>query len=105
MTCGGKNMVIPTAGKELVALVVSKELFIDQYAEYSRLIAAAWTDTGVPCVAMDYMELADFTAHVVGEAPFFEVLERIHAFAQEHGQYPRSRFGLGPAEEPQSGVP
>lgn len=96
MRCGDKDITMSVEGKKLFSLVVSKELFIDQYGEYSPMILKTWTDTGVPCVALDYMELTQFMSHVAGEESFFEVLERIHTVSQEHGLYPRSRFGLGP---------
>lgn len=96
MRCGDEDITLSVEGKKLFSLVVSKELFIDQYDDYSPMIFKTWTDTGVPCVALDYMELTQFMSHVVGEEPFFEVIERIHTVAQERGLYPRSRFGLGP---------
>lgn len=96
MRCGDQDITLSVEGKKLFSLVVCKELFIDQYDEYSPMIFKTWTDTGVPCVALDYMELTHFMSHVAGEKSFFEVLERIHTVAQEHGLYPRSRFGLGP---------
>lgn len=96
MRCGDEDITLSVEDKKLFSLVVSKELFIDQYGEYSPMIFKTWMDTGVPCVALDYMELIQFMSHVAGEEPFFEILERIHTVAQEHGLYPRSRFGLGP---------
>ena len=96
MKCGGKDVVVLTEGRTLVSLVISKELFSDQYCEYSKLISSTWSDTGVPCIALDFTEFAQLTSHVVGEGPLFEVLFQIHSVAQERGQYPRPRFGLGP---------
>ncbi len=97
--CGEKEFVVSTKGKTLLSLVISKELFPDQYDEYSKLIASASVDTGVPCIALDYMEFIQFTSHVVGPGPFFEVLYKIHTVGQECGQYPRPRFGVGPPRE------
>jgi hypothetical protein len=94
--CGEKEFVLSTDGKALISLVISKELFSDQYDEYSKLIGSVAMDTGVPCIALDYMEFIQFTSHVVGAEPFFEVLYSIHTVAQECGSYPRPRFGIGP---------
>lgn len=96
MTCGEKEFAVSTKGKTLISLVISKELFSDQYDEYSKLIGSVAMDTGVPCIALDYMEFIQFTSHVMGPEPFFEVLYSIHKFGQECGQYPRPRFGIGP---------
>lgn len=100
MKCGNKEVVVRTEGRALTTLVVCKELFADQYAEYSNMIASVWSDTGVPCVALDYMELAQFTSRVDVEDVFFEVLCGIHTAGQERGQYPRLRVGLGPPTGP-----
>ena len=97
MMCNGKNISISTKGKELVFLVVIKELFSDQYDEYSKLISNAYLDTGFPCIALDYMELTQLTSHVLGEESIFEVLHNIHVVGQEQGKYPRPRFGLAPS--------
>lgn len=77
-------------------MVVCKELFDDQCGEYSRMIAEVWTETRVPCIALDYTELTQLTAHVRGEEPFFRALDNIHTAGQVQGKYPRPRFWPGP---------
>jgi hypothetical protein len=51
-------------------------------------------DTKVPCVALDYPELAQYTAHLSGEEEFFAALHQVHDFAIANGTFPRLRFGL-----------
>lgn len=92
MLVNGKNVTLPTEGKQLFSLLVLKELFDFDYDEYSPLLQSLARDTGVPCVALDYPELSRYTANLLGEGAFFEALYRVFDFGMEHGAFPRLRF-------------
>ena len=81
-------------GLELKALIVMKELFNDQYNEYSPLLLDLVLEKTVPCIALDYPELYQYCAHLQGEEAFFDAYNVVMTHAMTHGQYPRLRFGL-----------
>lgn len=90
----GKQYSIDTKRLEVNALIVVKELFNDQYGEYSPLLLDVFNDKAISCIALDYPELFQFCFHGQNEDDFFDAYNTIIAHAKHHGQYPRLRFGL-----------
>lgn len=80
--------------RQLKSLIVVKELFGDQFKDYSTLLLGLVHEKGVDCIALDYPELFKYCAHLEDETGFFEAYDRVVAFAREHGEYPRLRFGV-----------
>lgn len=91
----GNQYSIDISGLEVMALVVVKELFNNQYIEYSELLLDLFEDKAVPCIALDYPELYLFCVHLRNEDSFFAAFNTLLAHAVTHGSYPRLRFGLG----------
>ncbi|MDD2723038.1 MAG: hypothetical protein PHH59_03320 [Methylovulum sp.] len=90
----GKQYSIDTTQLEVKALIVVKELFNDQYSEYSPLLLEVFRDKAVPCIALDYPELYQFCAHLQNEEDFFDAYNTVMVYAAKYGEYPRLRFGL-----------
>ena len=88
----GKLYSIKTTGLELKALIVVKELFNDQYEEYSSLLLKLVEDKSVQCIALDYPELYQYCVQFKGEESFFKAYTRVMKHAMSHGEYPRLRF-------------
>lgn len=94
MKVGAEETTVSLEGRTLFSLLVVKELFNDMVAHSDPLLLELSNSTHVPCVALDYPELVQYTSHLADEAAFFEALHRVHDFAMENGTFPRLRFGL-----------
>lgn len=96
---GDAEVSINLAGRDVYGMTVVKELFTDQYDEYSKIVLPAAKTMGIPCIPMDYGEFIDFAHHASDEQYFFGTLDKLADKAAEVGQCPRSRFGLVHPEE------
>jgi hypothetical protein len=94
MHVSGVDISIPLRERSLFSLIVVKELFNDSVEEYDPLLLELSQATSVPCVALDYPELSQYTAHLHGEAEFFGALEQVYQFAITSGTFPRLRLGF-----------
>lgn len=92
--CDGSLHDISPAGRLVVGLIIVKELFRDEYDVYSKFAFDLFNETSARCFIMDMMEFHSFTFHCRTEESFFGALRDVFLFAQHHGQFPRSRFGL-----------
>jgi len=90
----GERHSIETKSLEAKTLVVVKELFSDQYGEYSLLLLDVFREKSVPCIALDYPEFHQFCSNLRGEEEFFDAYNTVMNHAAKHGEYPRLRFGL-----------
>lgn len=90
----GERCSIDTKRLEAKALIVVKELFNDQYSEYSPLLLDVYSGKAVPCIALDYPDFFQFCSHLQNEDAFFDAYNTVMDHAAKHGEYPRLRFGL-----------
>lgn len=81
------------------ALIVVKELFNDEYPAYSELLLANSKRTAVPCIALDYSELNQYTSNLADEKSFFEAYERVYEHGKGTGMFPRLRFTMPGGQE------
>lgn len=88
----GSEIEVEYAGKRIYSLLVIKELFLDEYAAYTPPMLKLAKDTGVPCIALSYSELHQYTTHLVGDDAFFEAFMRVFDYGVEHGEFPRLRL-------------
>lgn len=77
--------------KGLYGLVVTKELFDDNYDEYTPPMLDLYRRTGVPCIALSYGELHGYTNHLEGDDAFLEAFMRVFEYGLETGIFPRLR--------------
>lgn len=89
------NIVVPVelGGRQVRALIVVKELFNDEFGEYSLPILQLSKETGIPCIALDYSELQVYTG-VSSRGKFFEAFDLVYNHGQETGQLPRLRIWM-----------
>ena len=90
----GKEVFIDLADRELVSLIVVRELFVDQYSDYSPSILDLAKRTGVPCIPLEYMELHMYTKFLADEEAFFKAFYQVFDFGNTRGEFPRLRFGM-----------
>lgn len=85
---------IDTKALEVKALIIVKELFNDQYGEYSSSLLDIYNNNNIHCIALDYPELYQFCLKLSSAQSFFEAYTFVMNSAVENGIYPRLRFGL-----------
>lgn len=88
----GVEVEINYEGKQVYSLLIIKELFLDEYAAYTSPMLKLSKDTGVPCIALSYSELHQYTTHLIGDQAFFEAFMRVFNYGVEHGEFPRLRL-------------
>lgn len=91
---GNEEIEIILEGRAVRSLIVVKELFNDEYSDYSDLILPMAKDTQVPCIPLDYTELHMYTSNLREEDDFFSAYDRVFYHGVESGVFPRLRFGL-----------
>lgn len=89
-----KRYTINTDGLVTKTLIVIKELFNDQFSEYSQLLLGFVREKKVACVALDYPEFYSYCKHLQDEDAFFDAYDRVMGHAVKEEEYPRLRFGL-----------
>lgn len=89
-----KRHAIDTESLSVRSMVVVKELFDDQYIEYSDSILDIYHSKDVPCIPLDYPTFYQFCKNCPSEGDFFDTYDIVMGWAIEHGQYPKPRFGL-----------
>lgn len=92
MRVNGDEVVISIDHLELTSLIILKEMFNNQYDEYSPPLLQLFNKTQVPCIALDYSELHMYTSRLADEKSFFEAYNRVFKVALEHGEFPRLRI-------------
>lgn len=94
MTVAGAEIALSLDEKSARGLVITKELFPQDYSDYTPALLQLSGESGIPCVALDYPELHMYTAHLLDEYSFLGALDRVYAVGSDLGTFPRLRFGL-----------
>lgn len=90
----GQSWELSSSGRQVVGLVIVKELFDHERLDCSRLVLAVFEETGVPCLLLDYGEFEELTFFRPAEASLVVTLKQTFEFALDHHTFPRSRFGF-----------
>lgn len=88
----GEEESINYEGKNVYSLIVVKELFDDEFDEYTPKLLDVSHDTGAPCIALSYSELYQYTAHLRGDEAFFGAFLRVFDHGVRTGMFPRLRL-------------
>jgi hypothetical protein len=97
----GENVMVDIAGKQIIGLMVIKELFDDSFEEYSRINYDLILAAQVPAVFMDYHGLHMLTLYNPNEEDFIDAVHQVFTFGMENAAFPRLRFS-GQPPAPQS---
>lgn len=95
----GQRYEIAVDGRSVKALAVVKELFSDEFREYSQMLLATAHATGRDVVAFDYPEFFRCCEACNSEGSFFAAYDRVMGHTRETGEYPRLRFGYADPED------
>lgn len=94
MLVNGEEVIIDLAGREIVSLIVVRELFADEYCDYSPPILKLVEKTNVACIPLDYAELHMYTTFLDTEDAFFSAFYQVFDNGVTRGEFPRLRFGM-----------
>ena len=95
----GTRVTLDVDGLEFRSLIVVKELFNDDFDQYSPLLLEVHKETEVPCVVLDYPELVSYVSGLSTDG-FFEALDRVFSYGLQTGMFPRLRiFSFPEAKE------
>ena len=94
MGVDGREIVIELGQRNVLSLVVMRELFLNDYDVYSHLLFDAFGRLQLPCLALEYEELHAYTTFCPEEAKFFGAYFEVFDYAMAQGTFPRLRFGL-----------
>ena len=90
----GQRCEVTVLGRELLGVVIVKELFDPERSSCSSLVLAVGKKSGVPCLLLDYLEFQQLTFFRGDEESLVGTLWQSYAVACQYGEFPRMRFGL-----------
>lgn len=94
MLVSGGVVEVDVSNLRMRSLIIVKELFNDEYSEYSPPILALAEESQVSCIALDYPELVRYTE--VGNCEeFFVAFDRVSSHATTTRRFPRLRIWPG----------
>ncbi|MFL9880584.1 hypothetical protein PQR63_19465 [Herbaspirillum rhizosphaerae] len=94
MLIDDKEIEIDLGRRQILSLIVVREFFTDSYSEYSEHLFGLFKKIDLPCIALDYAELHNWTSFCEDVDEFSRAYFEVFNFALEHGEYPRLRFGM-----------
>jgi hypothetical protein len=88
----GDEIILQWEEKDIYSLLIVKELFDDDYDVYTPPMLKLAHDTGIPCIALSYSGLHQYTNHLRGDDAFFGAYMRVFMQGYETGVFPRLRL-------------
>jgi hypothetical protein len=98
MMIDGRELEVDLADRNIISLIIVRELFDDSYEEYGQNLFKLLEQIGFPCIALDYPELYRYTWHCRNSREFVEAYFGVFEFARKNGRFPRLNFGMRRAE-------
>ncbi len=92
----GRRSEVSMAGRDVVGLVIVKELFDLERPACSQPVFSIFDKTGIPCLLMDYQDFQQLTYFRGTEESLVGTLQQNFSIARELSVFPRLRFGLVP---------
>jgi len=99
MLVDGHEIEIDIGNRSVLSLAVVRELFVDMYDKYSEALFNFFDEINLPCIALDYGELHEYTTFCRDEASFLGAYFQVFDKARELDSFPRLRFGVRDVEE------
>jgi hypothetical protein len=90
-------MCLPLGGRQLLGLIVVREMFDHDQQENSDPVLALVDDVKLPVMLIDYPGLHAITTNLRTPAGFLSALHDLFDMALEHGRFPRSVWNGPPA--------
>lgn len=93
-----KEISIDISNRNVLSLAVVRELFVDMYDEYSQALFKFFDQISLPCIALDYPELHNYTSFCKSEEAFLGAYFQVFDNARRLQSFPRLRFGVNDVE-------
>ncbi len=90
----GKSRNVSMSGRNVFGLVIVQELFDPDRPDCSPGVLNVAKETGIPCLLLDHSEFQQLTFFQSTEESLVQALRQIFSVGDQHGAFPRSRFGL-----------
>jgi len=91
-----ESIIVPTKGKQLIGLIVVRELFDDDYVECSSSVLKAIRDLEAPIALLDFPQLHILTQNFANSIQFTNGIYSIVDMALEHEEFPKSVWNGAP---------
>lgn len=87
----GIDVKLDLTGKNIYGLAVIKELFSNEYHDYTPPMLELYAKTGIPCIPLSYGEVHQYTSYIDNEKSFFEAFMKVFNHGLQSGVFPRLR--------------
>jgi len=87
----GSEVTWDLNGKDIYGLAIIKELFSNEYVDYTAPMLELYAKTGIPCIPLSYGEVHQYTSYIDNEKSFFEAFMKVFNHGLESGIFPRLR--------------
>lgn len=87
----GSEVKLDLNGKNIYGLAIIKELFSNEYDDYTPPMLELYAKTGIPCIPLSYGEVHQYTSYIDNEKSFFEAFMKVFNHGLESGIFPRLR--------------
>jgi len=87
----GDMVELDLSNKKVYGLAIVKELFNDEYYNYTPPMLELYKKTDVPCIPLSFGELNQYTSYIDNELVFFEAFMKVFEHGLETGVFPRLR--------------
>lgn len=91
---GEREFSVRTSEVRIAGLIVVKELFQDEYDEYTKRTMAVAQAMAASCIPLEYTELHSYTKNLRTEDSLLSAIDTVFNEGLETGMFPRLRFGL-----------
>lgn len=88
------DVVLDLGNRSILCLAVVRELFLPDYPDYSARLYELHDDIELPCIALDYGELVQYTTFCNSEDAFVGAYFEVFNHALKREGFPRLRFGV-----------
>ncbi|WP_122454356.1 hypothetical protein [Pseudomonas viridiflava] len=87
-----RELKFDLSGKTIFGLAIIKELFDNEYHDYTPPMIELFTKTGIPCIPLSYGEVHQYTSYIDNEKSFFEAFMTVFNHGLDSGTFPRLRI-------------
>ena len=90
----GKRRSVSLSDRDVFGIVIVEEVFDPERPTCSPPVLTISKETGIPCLLLDHSEFQQLTFFQSTEESLVRSLSEVFSVANQHGVFPRSRFGL-----------
>jgi hypothetical protein len=94
MLIDDEELEIDLGERQILSLIVVRELFDNGFDEYSDLLFGLFDKINLPCIALDYAELHRYTSYCEDASEFIRSYFEVFDYALQNGIFARLRFGM-----------